>query len=258
MTKSYYVYEFKGEDLHHHPICYKSNGGKLDPEGAEAAAVFWTPYDCSPTVTECLVYNNKPLSEVHEQRRDMITGILEGGLYSFGPTYSDVGFTNTVNYYIILQNDDYLTRENFIEVEPLVIEGKECRRFAYIGEDGEPLAYITEGIGFDSRDMGDLLTPFTLKPDPEAEHQEYWGLSHVVKDGEIIYKGMRYDAAMFEGTKGDVNGDGIVDISDATELIDLLLQDHAMFRSPCDLDGNGLLGISDLTGLIDLLLGGNE
>ena len=63
---------------------------------------------------------------------------------------------------------------------------------------------------------------------------------------------------MFEGTKGDVNGDGKVDISDATALIDLLLQDHAMFRSPCDLDGNGLLGINDLTGLIDLLLAGNE
>ena len=258
MTKSYYVYEFKGEDLHHHPICYKSNGGKLDPEGAEAAAVFWTPYECSPIVTECLVYENKPLGEVHEQRRDMINGIWEGNLYKFSQTYSDVGFTNTVNYYIILQNDEFLTRENFIEVEPLEIEGKECRRFAYIGEDGEPLAYITEGIGFDSRDMGDLLTPFTRKPDPDAEHQEYWGLSHVIKDGEIIYKGMRYDAAMFEGIKGDVNGDGKVDISDATALIDLLLQDHAMFRSPCDLDGNGSLTISDMASLIDLLLAGNE
>ena len=179
-------------------------------------------------------------------------------MYSFSTNYSDIETTNTVNYYIILQKEDVLNRENFIEVEPLEIEGMECRRFAYIGEDGEPLAYITEGIGFDSRDMGDLLTPFTRKPDPDAEHQEYWGLSHVIKDGEIIYKGMRYDAAMFEGTKGDVNGDGKVDISDATALIDLLLQDHAMFRSPCDLDGNGSLTISDMASLIDLLLGGNE
>ena len=40
--------------------------------------------------------------------------------------------------------------------------------------------------------MGDLLTPFTRKPDPTADHQEWCGLSHVVKDGQIIYKGLRY------------------------------------------------------------------
>lgn len=258
MTKSYYVYEFKGEDLHHHPICYKSNGGKLDPEGAEAAAVFWTPYECSPIVTECLVYENKPLGEVHEQRRDMINGIWEGNLYKFSQTYSDVGFTNTVNYYIMNQTEEFLTRENFFEVEPLVIEGMECRRYAYVGDDGEPLAYITEGIGFDSRDMGDLLTPFTRKPDPDAEYQEYWGLSHVIKDGEIIYKGMRYDPSLFEGSKGDVNGDGKLTIADVTALIDLLLRDDVMFRSPCDLDDNGSLSIADVTALIDLLLSDAE
>ena len=46
---------------------------------------------------------------------------------------------------------------------------------------------------WDSRDMGDLLTPFTRKPDPNADYQEYCGLSHVIKDGKIIYKGMRYN-----------------------------------------------------------------
>ena len=68
-----------------------------------------------------------------------------------------------------------------------------CNRFAYIGDDGEVKAYIVEGIGFDSYDMGDLLTPFTRKPDPNADYQEYCGLSHVIKDGKIIYKGMRYN-----------------------------------------------------------------
>ena len=66
-----------------------------------------------------------------------------------------------------------------------------------MGDEGEPLAYIVEGIGFDSYDMGDLLTPFTCRPDPEADYQEWCGLSHGVKDGQIIYKGMRYrDDAM--------------------------------------------------------------
>ena len=68
-----------------------------------------------------------------------------------------------------------------------------------MGEDGEPLAYIVEGIGFDSYDMGDLLTPFTCRPDPEADYQEWCGLSHVVKDGQIIYKGMRYREGVVTG-----------------------------------------------------------
>jgi len=73
-----------------------------------------------------------------------------------------------------------------------MIDGYRCSRLAYIGENGDTLAYVVEGIGFDSRDMGDLLTPFTRKPDPDADYQEWCGLSHVVKDGKVIYKGMRY------------------------------------------------------------------
>ena len=71
-------------------------------------------------------------------------------------------------------------------------------RMREIGELGDTLAYV-EGIGFDSRDLGDLLTPFTLKPDPTDDYQDWWGLSHVVKDGKIIYKGMRYHESSYDG-----------------------------------------------------------
>ena len=111
-------------------------------------------------------------------------------LYYFSK--SDISSYYLPNYYIYNQKYDLLNRENFIEVEPLMIEGVPCSRYAYIGEDGDTLAYVVEGIGFDSRDMGDLLTPFTRKPDPDADYQEWCGLCHVVKDGRIIYKGMRY------------------------------------------------------------------
>ena len=85
-----------------------------------------------------------------------------------------------------------LTEENFTEVEPIEVEGTTCRRYAYVKENGDTMCYVVEGIGFDSRNMGDLLTPFTREPDPDADYQEYCGLCHVVKDGQIIYKGMRY------------------------------------------------------------------
>ena len=108
-----------------------------------------------------------------------------------------------VDFYLDVQDDtnteEKLTEDNFIEVDPVEIEGVTCSRWAYLGEDGEPLAYVVEGIGFDSRDLGDLLTPFTRKPDPDADYQEWCGLSHVMKDGKIIYKGMRYSQDSMTG-----------------------------------------------------------
>ena len=259
-TRSYYTYEFKHGSRW--PVCYQYTGDELDESTATVAAtLLWPKHD----LEYCFDYefqNNVPYAAVKEQRRDMVNyDIYCGnfyGTYHFTHYDAKIDFFSVENFYITHQNEEFLTRENFIKVEPLVIEGMECRRYAYVGEDGEPLAYITEGIGFDSRDMGDLLTPFTRKPDPDAEYQEYWGLSHVIKDGEIIYKGMRYDPSLFEGSKGDVNGDGKLSIADVTALIDLLLRDDVMFRSPCDLDDNGSLSIADVTALIDLLLSDAE
>ena len=92
-----------------------------------------------------------------------------------------------------------MKEENFVEFDSVLIDGRQMQRIAYIDEWGEPQAYIVQGIGFDSRDMGDLLTPFTRRPDPDADYQEWCGLSHVVKDGQIIYKGMRYRPGAFTG-----------------------------------------------------------
>ena len=129
-------------------------------------------------------------------------------------------------------------------------------------ETGEVQVYLVEGIGFDSRDMGDLLTPFTRKPDPDADYQEWCGLSHVIKDGQIIYKGLRYDEErvneLLGGATelpGDVNDDGVVDIADVTALIDLVLNGRHLYRVPADMDSDGSVDIDDITGLIEIILG---
>jgi hypothetical protein len=115
---------------------------------------------------------------------------LYDGLYSY---YNFWGWT--IDHYTrpnLQVEVPGLQVENFVEIEPVDIDGQQMQRIAYVDNQGDTLAYIVQGIGFDSRDMGDLLTPFTRKPDPDADHQEWCGLSHVVKDGKIIYKGMRY------------------------------------------------------------------
>lgn len=162
---------------------------------------------------------------------------------------------SVLNDYILRQlSPKILTADNFTLVETVEIDGYSCNRYAYVDESGEVQCYIIEGIGIDSRDMGDLLAPFTRKPDPEADYQEYCGLSHVIMDGKIIYKGMRYNAAIVEGNPYDVDGDGQVNISDVTTLIDMLLQPKMIMQNQHDIDGSGQLNIADVTFLIDHIL----
>ena len=145
--------------------------------------------------------NNKMLKPLKENEENLIDFESSGTdnflLYSFHKSH--ISSYCLPNYYIEHQKGDLLNYENFTEVEPIEIEGISCSRYAYVKENGDTMCYVVEGIGFDSRNMGDLLTPFTREPDPDADYQEYCGLCHVVKDGQIIYKGMRYDPGNMTG-----------------------------------------------------------
>ena len=56
--------------------------------------------------------------------------------------------------------------------------------------------------------------------------------------------------------RGDVDGDGKVDIADVTALIDLLIGGDTISNLAADCDQNGSINISDATALIDYLLVG--
>ena len=56
--------------------------------------------------------------------------------------------------------------------------------------------------------------------------------------------------------RGDVNGDGSVNISDVTALIDLLLGGGTISNPAADCNQDGSVNISDVTSLIDYLLSG--
>ena len=42
--------------------------------------------------------------------------------------------------------------------------------------------------------------------------------------GQIVYKGQKFDESILENKRGDVNEDGVVNISDVTTLIEILLK----------------------------------
>ena len=56
---------------------------------------------------------------------------------------------------------------------------------------------------------------------------------------------------------GDVNEDGIIDISDVTTLINYCLCGGTINVANSDYDGSGAIDISDVTSLINYLLNGN-
>ena len=62
------------------------------------------------------------------------------------------------------------------------------------------------------------------------------------------------------GKKGDVNGDGNVNISDVTALINFLLSDNgsAIPLGNADINSDGGINISDVTALINMLVGSED
>ena len=54
--------------------------------------------------------------------------------------------------------------------------------------------------------------------------------------------------------KGDVNGDGRVNVSDVTTLVNMILGITPMNQERADVDGNGKVNVSDVTALINIIL----
>ena len=86
-----------------------------------------------------------------------------------------------------------------------------------------------------------------------------WDMENVWKiDEDSSYPYLRAIYIQPDVERGDVDGDGSVNISDVTGLIDYLLSGNAsgvvLAAADCDHDGN--INISDVTALIDFLLSG--
>lgn len=60
-------------------------------------------------------------------------------------------------------------------------------------------------------------------------------------------------AASTPGVKGDVNGDGVVDVDDMNAVIDTVLGGAAL--ATADVNGDGTVDISDVNAVIDIILG---
>ena len=55
--------------------------------------------------------------------------------------------------------------------------------------------------------------------------------------------------------RGDVNGDGKVNVSDVSALINMILGVTAMDQARADVNGDGRVNVSDVAALINIILG---
>ena len=58
-----------------------------------------------------------------------------------------------------------------------------------------------------------------------------------------------------EPSSGDVNGDGNVNVTDVTALVNMILGVVEKDETAADVDGNGVVNVSDVTALVNLILG---
>ena len=271
-TSYYYTYEFKGIDEYSsiegnaiYQACYYYTGEILNIQQDSLIAGLRNVGEDG--YYEVYSFRNNAYDKIFNEQRNMLSlpyFIDEGPtrhLYWFG---NPEGYNRAIRFFIMCQESNeliepFLTYDNFTNVDPIKLEGTICNRCAYVNELGDTMCYVVEGIGFDSYDMGDLLTPFTRKPNPNADYQEYCGLSHVIKDGKIIYKGMRFNPNAIV-IPGDVDGDGEITISDANSVIDIVVMggNAGHTHSPAaDANGDGEITIADVNAIVNLIQGDN-
>lgn len=61
------------------------------------------------------------------------------------------------------------------------------------------------------------------------------------------------NAAAFD--KGDINGDGAVNVSDVTTLVNIILNVNPSYSGNPDVNGDGAVNVSDVTAVVNLILG---
>ena len=77
-------------------------------------------------------------------------------------------------------------------------------------------------------------------------------------NGMGVYKmGKNVGGSEQPGTKGDINADGVVNVSDVTALINKILGTATYADATCDINADGVVNVSDVTALINIILAGN-
>jgi hypothetical protein len=131
-----------------------------------------------------------------------------------------------------------------------MFRGSSALRTIYVG-DGWQLSDMAQAF---SRNVFNDCTSL-VGGQGTAYDAAHVGADYAHIDGGPSNPGYFSEKGAYE--RGDVDGDGSVDITDVSTLIDLLLGDGIVSNPSADCNQDGVVDITDVSSLIDYLLNGN-
>ena len=108
--------------------------------------------------------------------------------------------------------------------------------------------YLPTSAWMDAENMGSypiVLSSIQFNMNTSTTGKQYHML---FKSFDGVYK------VPVEAIPGDVNGDGVVNVSDVTSLINVILGNEPGELAICDINADGELNVSDVTALINSIL----
>ena len=65
---------------------------------------------------------------------------------------------------------------------------------------------------------------------------------------------LQYGGGGDEPLAGDINADGVVNVSDVTALVNKILAVETFADEVCDINADGVVNVSDVTALVNMIL----
>ena len=84
--------------------------------------------------------------------------------------------------------------------------------------------------------------------------KKYKYRAYVTTANETVYGEIQMFAIPARDLTGDVDGDGVIDVADATTLVSMIL-DNSLATDAADVDGDGTVDVADATALVSIILG---
>ena len=190
------------------------------------------------------------------------TMVIGSKLYSFvktGVEFILYDFNDPISFYESLDHD-FFHKLRYDHTDLIQVGFHEVKKHVFnrIDFDGNPIGneFIIEGIGFTGDSPGMSLNYFYGVTSGDSQVVNH--LSHVIENGEIIYKGSHFNPNAIV-LPGDVDGDGEITIADANSVIDIVVMggNAGHTRVPAsDRNGDGEVTIADVNAIIDIIING--
>ena len=117
-----------------------------------------------------------------------------------------------------------------------------------VGNPNEVVDVFNQSVGF----LFDSSGKYFWKP--TSSYRLSKGYAYLKLSPTLAGSTTRINVDLWSKATGDINGDGEVNVSDVTALINKILGSSAYTDAVCDINGDGEINVSDVTALINMIL----